>query len=82
MKCMNTKHYTMPLVALHNASCHLHFITPVLKFLPCYFPGATFKCLPGLLGLLGELLGITTYSLVYRNSSDWSKRLLSIDDIY
>ena len=29
---------------------------------PHYFPGATFKSLPGLFGLLGELLGITTYS--------------------
>ena len=37
------------------------------KIMPLFtplLPGATFKSLPGLLGLLGELLGITTYSRV------------------
>lgn len=41
-------------------------------FLLFYFSGATFKSLSGLLGLLGDSLCITTYSRVYRRSSDWA----------
>ena len=33
---------------------------PLFIYLPCYFPGATFKSLPELLGLSNELLGVTT----------------------
>ena len=36
----------------------------IMPLLTRYYPGATFKSLPGLLGLLGELLGITNYSRV------------------
>ena len=53
-------------------------------YLPRYFeiPGATLKSLPRLSGLLGELPGITTYSRVLSNSSDWSKRLLNMDEYF
>ena len=70
----------MPLVALYNSS----FCIPLFIYLPRYFeiPGATLKSLSRLSGLLGELPGITTYSRVLKNSSDWSKRLSNIDEYF
>ena len=53
---------------------------PLFIYFLRYSPGATFKPFAKLLGWLGELLRITTYSRVLRNSSDWSKRLLNMDE--
>ena len=77
---INMRHYIMPLVVLYNSS----FCIPLFIYLPRYFeiPGATLKSLPRLSGLLGELPGTTTYSRVLRNSSDWSKRLLNMDEYF
>ena len=65
----------------HSKQCHYIQCIPLFPssffffvhsiFLLSYFSGATFKSLSGLLGLLGDSLCITTYSSVYRRSSDW-----------
>ena len=81
---INMRHYihVMSLVVLYNSS----FFIPLFIYLPRYFeiPGATLKSLARLSGLLGELPGtrITTYPRVLRNSSDWSKRLLNMDEYF
>lgn len=49
---MKMKHYILPIVPI------------VALCTPRYFPGTALKSVPGLLGLLGELLGKTTYSQV------------------
>lgn len=45
-----------------------HYIMPIMPIValctPRYFPGNALKSVPGLLGLLVELLGKTTYSRV------------------
>ena len=73
--------------ALHHATrgiIKFFILHPLFIYLPCYFeiPGATLKSLPRPSGLLGESPGITTYSRVLRNSSDWSKRLLNMDEYF
>ena len=79
---INMRHYIMSLVVLYNSS----FCIPLFIYLPRYFeiPGATLKSVTRLSGLLGELPGtrITTYSRVLRNTSDWSKRLLNMDEYF
>ena len=81
---INMRHYihVISLVVLYNSS----FFIPLFIYLPRYFeiPGATLKSLARLSGLLGELPGtrITTYPRVLRNSSDWSKRLLNMDEYF